>query len=98
MCHGRIARAMGSGGLYGVLSRQLGASGSQGGQRGVGDRQDRREGLRDGSPALSSLWGRGKLMTQRQESPSQGQTTEYPPGWCVRGCLSPAFSIRSPGH
>ena len=38
--HGHIARAMGCGGLRGVLSRQLGASGFQGGQRGVGGWQD----------------------------------------------------------
>lgn len=44
--HGRIAGCGGCGGLHGVLSRQRGASGSQGGQRGVGGRQDEREGLR----------------------------------------------------
>lgn len=56
---GRVcATAALPGGLHGVLSSTLGASGSQGGQRGVGGRQDKRGGLRDGSPALSSLWDR----------------------------------------
>lgn len=96
-CHGRIARAVGSGGSHGALSRQLGASGSQGGQRGVRGWQDKRGGLRDGSPALSSLWGRCKRMTQRQEPPSQGQGTECPPDGLSGGVFPRHFPYIAQG-